>query len=102
VPYTYDTPLEFGVIGSVDFVQTLIAEGLFDRLSLWIYPILVGAGKRVFAGGAVPSNLTLLERAFTSPMGVVFAHYALAGGTPSTGDMTRPDRGSSTPDSDSK
>jgi dihydrofolate reductase len=89
------------VIGSVDFVQTLIAEGLFDRLSLWIYPILLGTGKRVFAGGTVPSNLTLLEPAITSPMGVVFGRYALAAGIPSTGDMTRSDRGSSTPEHDS-
>ncbi len=88
------------VIGSLDFVQTLIAEGLFDRLTLWIYPILLGEGKRVFAGGAVPSNLTLLEPAITSPEGTVLVRYALAGGTPATGDMTQPDRGSA-PRSDS-
>jgi len=75
------------VIGSVDFVQTLIAEGLFDRLKLWIYPILLGTGKRVFAGGTVPSNLELVEPAITSPNGVVLAEYALAKGIPSTGDM---------------
>jgi len=57
------------VIGSLDFVQTLVAGGLFDRLSLWIYPILLGPGKQVFAGGAVPSNLTLTEPAITSPRG---------------------------------
>ncbi len=55
------------VIGSLDFVQTLVAEGLFDRLTLWIYPILLGTGKQVFAGGTVPSNLTLIEPAVTSP-----------------------------------
>jgi len=38
------------VIGSLDFVQTLFAERLFDRLTLWVYPILLGAGKKVFAG----------------------------------------------------
>ena len=80
------------VIGSVDFVQTLIAEGLFDRLKLWIYPILLGTGKRVFAGGTVPSNLELVEPAITSPNGVVHAEYALAKGIPSTGDMARRDQ----------
>jgi dihydrofolate reductase len=80
------------VIGSVDFVQTLIAEGLFDRLKLWIYPILLGTGKRVFAGGTVPSNLELVEPAITSPNGVVLAEYALAKGIPSTGDMARRDQ----------
>jgi len=80
------------VIGSVDFVQTLIAEGLFDRLKLWIYPILLGTGKRVFAGGTVPSNLELVAPAITSPNGVVLAEYALAKGIPSTGDMARRDQ----------
>jgi dihydrofolate reductase len=80
------------VIGSIDFVQTLIAEGLFDRLKLWIYPILLGTGKRVFADGTVPSNLELVEPAITSPNGVVLAEYALAGGIPSTGDMARRDQ----------
>jgi len=80
------------VIGSVDFVQTLIAEGLFDRLKLWIYPILLGTGKRVFAGGTVPSNLELVEPAITSPNGVVLAEYALGDGIPSTCDMSHRDQ----------
>jgi dihydrofolate reductase len=81
-------------------VQTLVAEGLFDRLTLWIYPILLGKGKQVFAEGAVPSNLTLIEPAVTSPRGVVYVRYARAEGIPSTGDMTLPDRGVDTPRSD--
>jgi dihydrofolate reductase len=88
------------VIGSLDFVQTLVAEGSFDRLSLWIYPILLGIGKKVFADGTVPSNLTLIEPAITSPRGVVFVRYAHADGIPSTGDMARRDPGSDTERSD--
>ena len=49
------------VIGSVDFVQTLLAERLFDVLTLWVYPIVLGQGKKVFPDGARPSGLTLLE-----------------------------------------
>jgi dihydrofolate reductase len=89
------------VIGSLDLVQTLFAEGLFDRLTLWIYPIMLGTGKHVFAGGPVPSNLTLVEPAITSPSGVVFVRYSRADGIPSTGDMTNPDRASDSPGSDS-
>ena len=51
------------VIGSLDLVQTLLAERLFDRLTLWVYPVVLGPGKKVFEGGAVPSNLTLVEPA---------------------------------------
>lgn len=76
------------VIGSLDFVQTLFAERLFDRLTLWVYPIVLGAGKKVFADGAVPMNLRLIEPAATSPNGAVLQRYALADGIPSVGDMS--------------
>ncbi len=45
------------------------------------------AGKKVFDGGAVPSNLTLVEPALTSPKGAVLLRFGLADGTPATGAM---------------
>ena len=75
------------VIGSLDFAQTLFRERLFDRLTLWIYPIVLGQGKRVFAEGGMPANLKLVEPAVTSPNGAVLLRYALAEGTPATGEM---------------
>ncbi len=80
------------VIGSLDFAQTLLADGLFDRLTLWVYPIVLGAGKHVFAGGAVPTNLELIEPASTSPQGAVQLKYARVDGVPQTGDMSDPDQ----------
>lgn len=80
------------VIGSLDLVQTLFREHLFDELTLWVHPILLGSGKQVFAGGAVPTNLTLLGPADTSPNGIVRLRYARADGVPTTGDMTTGDR----------
>jgi dihydrofolate reductase len=74
------------VIGSIDLVQTLFAQRLFDRLALWVYPVVLGAGKKVFADG-IPTNLTLAEPAVTSSKGAVLLRYALAPGTPATGDM---------------
>jgi dihydrofolate reductase len=76
------------VIGSLDLVQTLLTERLFDRLNLIVYPIVLGHGKKVFAGGAVPASLSLVEPAVTSPKGAVLLHYAVADGIPATGDMT--------------
>lgn len=81
------------VIGSLDFVQTLLSERLFDRLNLFVYPIVLGSGKKVFSSGTVPSNLRLAEPAFSSPMGAVLLHYELAKGVPATGDMDKEDRG---------
>lgn len=82
------------VIGSLNFVQTLFAERLFDRLNLWVYPILLGGGKKVFAGGVVPTNLRLIEPVVASPKGAVLQRYALAEGTPGVGDMSAVDQGS--------
>ncbi|NQX17447.1 dihydrofolate reductase family protein [Rathayibacter sp. VKM Ac-2857] len=75
------------VIGSLDLVQTLFAEQLFDRLTLWLHPILLGSGKPVFGGGAVPTNLRLDGPAVTSPRGVVRLQYLRVDGTPGTGTM---------------
>ena len=81
------------VVGSLNLVQTLLREKLFDRLDIWLHPITLGVGKKVFDGGAVPTNLTLLEAPAASPTGSVLLRYGLADGTPGTGDMSAPDRG---------
>lgn len=76
------------VVGSLNLVQTLLREKLFDRLDLWIHPIVLGVGKKVFDGGAVPTNVTLLEPPAASPSGIVHLRYGLADGVPQTGDMS--------------
>jgi dihydrofolate reductase len=81
------------VVGSLNLVQTLWRERLFDRLDLWVHPIVLGVGKRVFDGGAVPTNVMLLEPPLTGSKGTVYLRYGLADGTPATGDMSAPDRG---------
>ncbi|MEV5409006.1 hypothetical protein AB0K60_09225 [Thermopolyspora sp. NPDC052614] len=54
---------------------------------------VLGVGKKVFDGGAVPTNVTLLEPPVASTKGTVYLRYGLADGTPGTGDMSAPDRG---------
>ena len=81
------------VVGSLDLVQTLLREGLVDRLDLWVHPIVLGVGKKVFDGGAVPADLQLLEPPVASPAGTVHLRYGFTGGTPATGDMSAPGRG---------
>ncbi|BCW39602.1 dihydrofolate reductase [Arthrobacter sp. StoSoilB3] len=83
------------VIGSLDFVQTLLAERMFDRLNLWVYPILLGQGKRVFADGVVPTNLRLIEPVVASPKGAVMQRYALVEGAPGVGNMAEIDQAES-------
>lgn len=76
------------VVGSLNLVQTLLREGLYDGLDLWVYPIVLGAGKKVFDDGAVPTNLELAEPPTAGPNGAVHLRYARTGGIPGTGDMT--------------
>lgn len=79
------------VVGSLNLVRTLLGEKLFDRLDLWVHPVVLGVGKKVFDGGAVPTNVTLLEPPVAGPRGTVYLRYGLADGTPRTGDMSAPD-----------
>ncbi|MEV4737304.1 MULTISPECIES: dihydrofolate reductase family protein [unclassified Microbacterium] len=73
---------EVHVIGSIDFVHTLLAEGLFDQLNLWVYPILLGAGKKVFRDDALPSVLELIEKPVTDAEGVTLLRYGRTDRTP--------------------
>src|SRR3978361_833097 len=59
------------VVGSLNLVQTLLREKLFDRLDLWVHPIMLGVGKKVFDAGTGPANLPLLEPPRASGKGTV-------------------------------
>ncbi len=73
------------IIGSAHFLQSLLAEGLVDRLVLFIFPVILGRGKRLFPEGIDPTRFTLTEsRAFES--GVVFMTYE-SNGKPTYGRM---------------
>ena len=76
---------ELHVIGSLNLLQSLLRLGLVDRLSLWIYPLLLGTGKRVFADGTVPAALRPVSSA-TFPGGAVHLTYDKAG-LPTYGNM---------------
>lgn len=68
------------VIGSGELVRTLLAHDLFDELKLWMYPVVLGEGKRVFDTGTQPKNVRLIAPATTSPRGIVTLRYAPADG----------------------
>jgi dihydrofolate reductase len=76
---------EVHVIGSLDLVQSLLRLGLVDRLNLWQYPLVLGSGKRVFAGGTVPTALRLTE-SVTWPSGTLQLTYETAG-APTYGNL---------------
>ena len=66
------------VWGSSHLVQTLIKHDLVDVFWLMIYPITLGAGKRLFADGTIPAAFKVTESLVT-PNGVIVVNYERAG-----------------------
>jgi len=66
------------VWGSSNLVQTLFKHDLVDALWLMIYPITLGAGKRLFAEGTIPAAFRVTDSQFTAK-GVVIVNYERVG-----------------------
>lgn len=64
--------------GSSDFLQTLFAADLVDELTVLIFPVILGSGKRLFQGQAAPHGLKLTS-SLTSASGVMVGKYAKDG-----------------------
>jgi dihydrofolate reductase len=60
--------------GSADFIQSLLRHSLIDEINLWVYPVVLGKGKRLFAGGTIPGAFKLSKHA-VSGTNVFIATY---------------------------
>jgi dihydrofolate reductase len=69
---------ELQVHGSPELLRTLLAHELIDEFRLWIFPVVVGPGKRLFGEATVPAGLTLVDSKVTTA-GVISATYRRAG-----------------------
>jgi dihydrofolate reductase len=69
---------EIQVHGSGNLIQTLLAHGLVDEYRLWVFPVLLGTGKRLFADGTIPRAVELVDSK-TSTTGVLIATYRRGG-----------------------
>ncbi len=61
--------------GSATLVRALLADGLVDELHLFVYPVTLGRGLRLFADGMPGHKLSLVESE-TYASGVVHLAYA--------------------------
>jgi dihydrofolate reductase len=66
------------VHGSSNLIQTLLKNHLIDRMHIWIFPVTVGPGKRLFAEGTQPEGFKLIE-AKPCSSGVIIATYESTG-----------------------
>ena len=65
------------VLGSGELVQQLIADDLIDEYRLFLHPLVLGTGKRLFRTTDEPKRLRLLE-AVPTTTGVLVLSYATA------------------------
>jgi hypothetical protein len=59
----------------------LLAAGLIDRLTLMIFPVTLGKGKRLFGDGTPSEMLKMVDHKVT-PKGTVIATYERGGALP--------------------
>ena len=69
---------ELQVHGSGNLIQTLLRHNLVDQYRLWVFPLVIGSGKRLFSEGTTPSGLKLVDSK-VSTTGVVIGTYEPAG-----------------------
>lgn len=62
------------VQGSTDFLKSLFGNGLVDEITVFSFPLLLGRGKRLFADGACPAALRLIDSK-VSGTGVAINRY---------------------------
>ncbi len=72
---------ELHIWGSGELLQTLIAADVVDEFRVWLYPLILGTGRRLFENGLPPRGLTLVESRRT-PTGVLLNTYRPAGPLP--------------------
>jgi dihydrofolate reductase len=69
---------ELQVHGSGNLIQTLLRHNLIDRYHLWVFPVVIGSGKRLFAEGTIPAGLKLVDNQVSST-GVSIGTYEPTG-----------------------
>ncbi len=65
--------------GSGELLRSLLAAGALDRLNLWMYPIALGTGKRLFDTGAVPMTFRPVQPTQVFDSGVMALVFEPAG-----------------------
>ena len=65
--------------GSTELVHALLANDLFDRMTIFTVPVVLGKGKKLFADGSAPHTYQLTSSRVSST-GILIGHYERAGG----------------------
>jgi len=71
--------------GSTDLIQTLLANDLVDQINLFIFPIVLGQGKKLFGAGSRAGAFRMIASRI-SPKGILMVKFAPDGAV-KTGDL---------------
>jgi len=82
------------VHGSHGLAQTLIRHRLIDEYRIWVFPLVLGHGKRLFGEGTVPTSLHRVDTLFTTTG--VAVHTFRPSGLPGHGEFEVASDGSQT------
>ena len=72
--------------GSANLLQTLFREALVDQVNLWVCPVVLGHGKKLFPDGTAATRFQQVEPPRSFPAGVVLLRYRCLEGPPQTGE----------------
>ncbi|MBC3192137.1 dihydrofolate reductase family protein [Pseudonocardia sp. C8] len=73
--------------GSANLLQTLFREGLVDQVNLWVYPVVLGEGNKLFPDGTAATRFAQVEPPRSFPGGVVLMRYRCLEGPPETREV---------------
>jgi dihydrofolate reductase len=71
--------------GSGNLLQTLFRENLVDQVNLWMCPVVLGKGKKLFPEGTSATRFEQLEPPTSFPGGIVLLRYRRLEGPPERG-----------------
>ena len=69
---------------SAALLQTLFREALVDQVNLWVCPVVIGQGKKLFPEGTAATRFEQVEPPKSYPGGVVLLRYRYLEGLPET------------------
>ncbi|MGA9747077.1 MAG: dihydrofolate reductase family protein [Nocardioides sp.] len=70
--------------GSADLLQTLFGEALVDQVNLWVCPVVIGQGKKLFPGGTTAMRFEQVQAPKLYPGGTMLLRYRCLRGAPET------------------
>ncbi|MET0526161.1 MAG: dihydrofolate reductase family protein [Nocardioides sp.] len=70
--------------GSADLLQTLFRQALVDQVNLWVCPVVIGQGKKLFPDGTAAMRFEQVEPPTAYPGGAILLRYRRLEGPPET------------------